>query len=154
MEVSWYEGSLKKSEDCRFPEENGLDVSKNGDEIEHSLGHNPSSRRTQHDGYGEVSNQCTINGIYGAQEVSSMWTDEQLLEQGWTQPQIDQWRSEQQPPVADIPAVHEPAMSLPAPEPTTSVATPEPSIPIAETKPGSLSGVSAGFSSDKTQLIL
>ncbi|MGB1438109.1 MAG: hypothetical protein ACPG7Q_08190, partial [Candidatus Poseidoniaceae archaeon] len=83
-----------------------------------------------------------------------MWTDEQLLEQGWTQPQIDQWRSEQQPPVADIPAVHEPAMSLPAPEPTTSVATPEPSIPIAETKPGSLSGVSAGFSSDKTQLIL
>ena len=83
-----------------------------------------------------------------------MWTDEQLLEQGWTQPQIDQWRSEQQPPVADIPAVQEPAMPLPAHEPTTAVATPEPSIPIAETKPGSLSGVSAGISSEKTQLIL
>ena len=42
MVVMRYEGSLKKSEDCRFPEENGLDVSKNGDEIEHSFGHYPS----------------------------------------------------------------------------------------------------------------
>ena len=83
-----------------------------------------------------------------------MWTDEQLLEQGWTQPQIDQWRNEQQSPAADIPAVHEPAMPLPTSEPTTAVATPEPSIPIAETKPGSLSGISAGISSEKTQLIL
>ena len=83
-----------------------------------------------------------------------MWTDEQLLEQGWTQPQIDQWRSEQQPSASDIPAVHEPAMPLQTPEPTTPVVTPEPSIPIAETKPDSLSGGFAGFSSDKTQLIL
>ena len=102
----------------------------------------------EQDVFGDVSNQCTTNGIYGSQEVSSMWTDEQLLEQGWTQPQIDQWRSEQQPLVADTPAVHEPAMPLPAPEPTTPVATPEPSIPIAETKPDSLSGGFAGFSSD------
>ena len=83
-----------------------------------------------------------------------MWTDEQLLEQGWTQPQIDQWRSEQQPPAADFPAVQETAMPLPTSEPTTPVATPEPSIPIAETKPGSLSGGFAGLSSEKTQLIL
>ena len=83
-----------------------------------------------------------------------MWTDEQLLAQGWTQPQIDQWRNEQQRPLADTPAVHEPALPLPTHEATTTVAPPEPSIPITETKPGSLSGISTGLASDKTQLIL
>ena len=33
MVVMRYEGSLKKSEDCRFPEQNGLDVSINGDKL-------------------------------------------------------------------------------------------------------------------------
>lgn len=36
-----------------------------------------------------------------------MWTDEQLLEQGWTQEQIEQWKSEQTPQVEAVESVGE-----------------------------------------------
>ena len=36
-----------------------------------------------------------------------MWTDEQLLEQGWTQEQIEQWKSEQTPQVEAVESVVE-----------------------------------------------
>ena len=36
-----------------------------------------------------------------------MWTDEQLFEQGWTQEQIEQWKSEQTPQVEAVESVVE-----------------------------------------------
>ena len=74
-----------------------------------------------------------------------MWTDEQLKEQGWTQPQIDQWRIEQPPLVETV---------LATPEPAVPITSTEPSIPIAETKPGLLSSATTGITPDKTQIVL
>ena len=65
-----------------------------------------------------------------------MWSDEQLLEQGWTHDQIKQWRLEQQPSVESASNVSD---QLPE---------------IADVKPDSLQGVGSIFSQDKTQILV
>ena len=68
-----------------------------------------------------------------------MWTDEQLLGQGWTQEQIHQWRIDQGIQI----------------EAVTSVAAATNTLPeIVESKPGSLNAGAATFLQNKTQSIL
>lgn len=65
-----------------------------------------------------------------------MWSDEQLLEQGWTHDQIKQWRMEQQPSVESVSNV--------------SGQLPE----IVDVKPDSLQVAGSIFSQDKTQIFV
>lgn len=72
-------------------------------------------------------------------KVLDMWTDEQLLGQGWTQEQINQWRMDQGIQVETVTSVGAATNTLPE---------------IVESKPGSLNAGSATFLQNKTQLIL
>lgn len=65
-----------------------------------------------------------------------MWTDEQLLEQGWTQEQIEQWKSEQTPQVEAVESVVESQFE-----------------PVQEKVGSSLTG-SSSFLNDKTQIVV
>ncbi|MEK9731654.1 MAG: hypothetical protein VW230_07845, partial [Candidatus Poseidoniales archaeon] len=68
-----------------------------------------------------------------------MWTDEQLLGQGWTQEQIDQWRIDQGIQVETVTSVVAATNALPE---------------IVESKPGSVDAGAATFLHNKTQFIL
>ena len=65
-----------------------------------------------------------------------MWTDEQLLEQGWTQEQIEQWKSEQTPQVEAVESVVESQFE-----------------PVQEKVGSSLTG-SSSLLNDKTQIVV
>ena len=65
-----------------------------------------------------------------------MWTDEQLLEQGWTQEQIEQWKSEQTPQVEAAESVVESQFE-----------------PIQEKVGSSMTG-SSSLLNDKTQIVV
>ena len=65
-----------------------------------------------------------------------MWTDEQLLEKGWTQEQIEQWKSEQTPQVEAIESVVESQFE-----------------PVQEKVESSLTG-SSSLLNDKTQIVV
>ena len=68
-----------------------------------------------------------------------MWTDEQLLGQGWTQEQINQWRIDEGIQVETVTSLVAATNTLPE---------------IVESKPGSVAAGAATFLNDKTQLIL
>ena len=65
-----------------------------------------------------------------------MWTDEQLLEQGWTQEQIEQWKSEQTAQDEAVESVVESQFE-----------------PVQEKVRSSLTGPSP-FLNDKTQIVV
>lgn len=68
-----------------------------------------------------------------------MWTDEQLLGQGWTQDQINQWRNEQGIQVEHVAAIATKMNALPE---------------VVDSKSGSIDAVAATFLHNKTQFIL